>query len=103
MIEALLLSIPALWLGFVVGIQYQRDGLWRVCLVVAVPTIILNVLLNYSLLALITWDWPRKGEYTFSKRLERLIHLPGWGGVLAWAVKIYLLDPFDPDGIHIKT
>lgn len=102
MIAALVLSIPLLWVLFVVGIQYQRGGVWRVCLVAALPALVLNVLLNYSLLALISWDWPRKGEYTFSKRLERLVLAPGWRGLAAWAIATYLLDPVDPDGVHIK-
>jgi hypothetical protein len=102
MIAALLLSVPLLWLLYVVGIQYQRGGWWRLCVVVAVPALGLNVALNYTLLALITWDWPQRGEYTFSQRLERLVNAPGWRGLLAWAVAKYLLDQFDPDGIHIK-
>ena len=103
MIIALVLSIPLLWVLFVIGIQYQRGGWWRVCLVAALPALVLNVLLNYTLLALISWDWPRKGEYTFSKRLERLVLAPGWRGIAAWAIATYLLDRFDPDGVHIKT
>ena len=64
---------------------------------------LLNVALNYTLLALLLWDWPRKGERTFSQRLERLVLDPGWRGVVAWYVARHLLDPFDPDGYHIRT
>lgn len=98
-----LLILLVLWLLYVVGIQYQRGGWWRVCVVAAVPAVVLNVALNYTLLALLLWDWPRKGERTFSQRLERLVLDPGWRGVVAWYVARYLLDPFDPDGFHIRT
>ena len=100
---AAVLSIPLLWVLYVIGIQYQRGGWWRVCLVAALPGIVLNVVLNFTVLALITWDWPRKGEWTFSQRLERLIAGTGWRSAAAFFVARYLLDPFDPDGIHIKT
>ena len=101
--SAALLAIPALWLLYVVGIQDQRGGWWRLLIVVAVPALLLNVVANFTVLALLTWDWPRKGEWTFSQRLERLVNAPGWRGLLAWFVARWLLDPFDPDGIHIKT
>jgi len=103
MIAALLLALPALWLLYVIGIQYQRGGWWRLCLVAAVPALLLSVVANYSLLAILTWDWPRNGEYTFSQRLARLVDAPGWRGVLAWPIARWLLDPFDPDGVHIKS
>jgi len=102
MIAALLLSIPLLWVLYAIGIQYQRGGWWRVCLVAALPAVVLNVVLNYTLLALITWDFPRKGEYTFSQRLARLVNSVGWRGVAAWFISRFLLDPFDPDGLHIR-
>jgi hypothetical protein len=35
--------------------------------------------------------------------LERLVLAPGWRGLAAWAIATWLLDPFDPDGTHIKT
>lgn len=62
MIAAAVLSIPLLWVLYVIGIQYQRGGWWRVCLVAALPAIVLNVVMNFTVLALITWDWPRKGD-----------------------------------------
>lgn len=102
MIAGAVLSIPLLWVLYVIGIQYQRGGWWRVCLVAALPAIVLNVLMNFTVLALITWDWPRKGEWTFSNRLSRLILDTGWRGTLAWYTARYLLDRFDPDGVHIK-
>jgi hypothetical protein len=34
-------------------------------------------------LALLTWDFPQEGEYTFSDRLARLKHNGDWRGVIA--------------------
>lgn len=103
MIAALVvLHLPVLWLLYAIGIQYQRGGWWRLCLVAALPAMVVNVLANYSTLALLTWDWPRHKEYTFSVRLQRLVHSSGWRGAFARAVARRLLDPFDPDGIHIR-
>jgi hypothetical protein len=103
MIAAALLFLPVLWVLYVVGIQYQRGGWWRLCVVVAVPALLLSVLANFTVLALITWDWPKRGEWTFSQRLARLLHAPGWRGLLAWAIARFLLDWADPDGVHIKS
>jgi len=51
---------------------------------------IADVLANYGGLALLFWDWPQYGEYTFSKRLPRLCNLPGWRGRFARRCKIYI-------------
>ena len=51
---------------------------------------IADVLANYGLLMILFYDIPRKGEYTFSKRLPRLCNLPGWRGRFARRCKIYI-------------
>ena len=51
---------------------------------------IADVLANYGLLMILFYDIPRKGEYTFSKRLPRLCNLPGWRGKFARRCKIYI-------------
>jgi hypothetical protein len=94
------LAIPALFVLYIIGIQYERGGWWRLVAPVTVMFLMLNVLLNYTLLALITWDLPRRGETTFSRRLKRLQFDLGWRGKLALAIKP-VLDRFDPDGVHI--
>lgn len=35
-------------------------------------------------------------------RLERLTRSTGWRKVLAQFIAHYMLDPFDPDGVHVK-
>lgn len=95
-----MLSVPALFLGYAIGIQYERGGWWRLVAPFTVAFLMLDVLLNYTVLALLTLDMPRKGETTFSKRLKRLQFDLGWRGRMALAIKP-ALDYFDPDGVHI--
>ena len=52
-----------------------RGGLWWLLAPVAIIAWPLDVLLNYTVLAAITWDFPRAGEITFSQRLSRLVKL----------------------------
>lgn len=49
-----------------------------------------DVLANYGGLALLFYDFPKRGEWTFSKRLPRLCNLPGWRGRFARRCKIYI-------------
>lgn len=71
--------------------------MYPVTLIVALA----DIALNYTVLALYTWDWPRKGEYTFSKRLDRLIMQDGWRGDVYRFVAVEMLDRFDPTGRHV--
>ena len=90
-----------MWVMYIIGIQYKRKGWWYFVLPFTFIAVILDVILNYTLFALITFDFPKNHEITFSSRLERLIHKTNWQGSLANFIATYLLDPFDPDGFHI--
>ena len=90
-----------LWVLYIIGIQYKRKGWWYAVLPVTFVALVLDIILNYTVFAVFTLDFPKQGEYTFSKRLERLIHYKSWRGVLADLIATYLLDPFDPSGYHI--
>jgi hypothetical protein len=83
-----------------IAIQYERGGLWRVVLPITFVTLVIDVVANYTELALLTWDWPRKGEYTFSTRCKRLQYSQTFGGRVARAVKVYT-NIFDPQQDHI--
>jgi hypothetical protein len=96
-IEATLL----LWILYIIGIQYKRKGWWYSVLPFTFVALVLDVILNYTVFAVLTLDFPKKREYTFSSRLERLIHKTNWQGRLADLIATYLLDPFDPAGFHI--
>ena len=50
----------------VLYIIWSRTG----SMIVALPAFVIDVFLNYTTAALL-WGWPRKGEYTISKRLKR--------------------------------
>lgn len=95
-------SVLLMWSLYVVGVQYKRGGLWGAVLPITVIALVFDVICNYTLFALCTLDWPRRGEYTFSERLNRLVHLDDWRGALARAVAQFMLDPFDPSGRHIR-
>ena len=49
-----------------------------------------DVMANYGGLALLFWDWPQHGEWTFSKRLPRLCLLSGWRGRFALHCKDFV-------------
>lgn len=83
-----------------IAIQFERGGWWRLLFPITLLALIVDVVANYSELALLTWDWPAKGEYTFSTRCLRLQYYDTWGGKVARCVKAYT-NYFDPDGKHI--
>ena len=66
-----------------IAVQYDRGGRWRLLAPLTLLTIGINLLANYTELALLTWDLPQPGEHTFSQRLKRLVNDRGWRGVLA--------------------
>ena len=72
-----------------IAVQYERGGLWRVVMPITLVTLIIDVIANFTELALLTWDYPRVGEYTFSDRLLRLQHNEDWRGIIARVVVRY--------------
>ena len=83
-----------------IAIQYERGGHWHLLASLTLLTIWVNVLANYTELALLTWDFPQPGEHTFSQRLKRLIKDSGLRGVLARDIA-KALNYLAPDGGHI--
>lgn len=71
-----------------IALQYERGHKWL--FPVAFLFLVLDVIANYTELALLTWDWPMPGEYTFSKRLARLRRYPGLMGELCENLSRYL-------------
>lgn len=86
---------------YFIGIQYQRDGWWLLVLPITLLAFVLDVFLNFTELALLTWDFPRKGEWTFSTRLARLRNSEGWQGTQA-RYFIRCLDAIAPNGKHVN-
>ena len=97
-----MISILTLLPLYALGIQYERGGWWRVFAVFALVGLVLDVALNYTELAILTLDFPKWGEWTFSKRLSRLQHNEGWRGALARPI-VLLLNSTAPSGQHVKN
>lgn len=98
---AQLIYLPlALAPAFLLGIQYERKGGWRVLFPVYACAGLLSAYLNYTTFALLLWDLPRKGENTFSQRCERLVFDEGWRGAVARLVAAFT-NRFDPTSPHI--
>jgi hypothetical protein len=91
-----------LFICYAIYIQYERGGLWNVCRLVVVVGYFVDVLANFTELALLTWDFPRWGEWTFSQRLPRLIRQTGWRSTLARSIA-RVLDWLAPSGRHIDA
>ena len=83
------------------AIQYERGGWCKVLWPIYVITAILDVIANYTELALITYDWPRTGEVTFSMRIPRLLLTGGWRSWASYQCARYL-NYFAPDHNHIS-
>ena len=82
------------------GIQYERGGMWLLFSVFGVVGLVLDILLNYTELSILTLDFPKKGEFTFSKRLSRLQYNTDWRGTLARYIAKGL-NSIAPSGKHI--
>lgn len=100
----LTLGVPLLWILYPIAIQYERGGWWNICLIVALPAWVLDVILNHTTLALLTYSFPMKRldkyEWTFSDRLARLQYGNLWKHRIARYLK-RVLDPIAPSGLHI--
>jgi hypothetical protein len=82
------------------AVQFERGGWWRLLAPVTLFALLIDVIANYTELALLTWDFPRKGELTFSTRLLRLRHDTGHMQY-AYSNVIDYLNFFAPNGKHV--
>lgn len=97
-----MISLLILWPLYIIGVQYERGGWWVVLMPITLIALVFDVLLNFTELAALTWDWPRNEyELTFSNRLKRLVHDSGWRGNFARFVARRMLNPFAPGGRHV--
>lgn len=94
--------IVLLGLLYPIAIQSERGPLWAIFLSpIVFVTLVIDVWVNYTEASLIFWEFPRKGEYTVSQRLERLQYDLGWRGDIARVV-VPILNYIAPSGQHIK-
>lgn len=100
----------ALWPLYVFAMALYRAHLtgratlfaWLLAWPLIAAAVILDIALNYTLFALVTADFPKRGEWTFSQRLNRIIRGTGWRARVATWLADNLLDPYDPTGQHIR-
>ena len=85
------------------AIQIERGGWWRCVAPVTVLALLIDVAANHTELALLLWEWPRRGEWTFSTRLERLVLTTGWRGRVACGIARVLNWLAPPGHPHIKN
>lgn len=65
---------------FPLAVQIKRKGWWYLVAPVTLIAWLIDIIANYTELALYTWDFPCKGEWTFSQRLNRLVKDTAWRG-----------------------
>ena len=99
-------GIPALWLLYPIAIQYERARLgqgwgWWSCLVFVVPALIIDVVVNWTSLALI-FGRPRFGEWTFSTHLVRICAFAtvSWQRTTVRTIAL-ILNAIAPSGMHV--
>ena len=83
-----------------IAIQYERGGWWYLVLPITALALIVDVVANFTELAILTWDFPRRNEWTFSQRLSRLRYNGDWRGTTARYI-VRVLDAIAPSGKHI--
>jgi len=88
-----------LFLLYPLAIQYERGGWWNILKPLALVAGIIDIIANYTELALLTWDFPKHNEYTLSVRCARLIHQDNWAGTVGRFTQRYC--NFFDEG-HIK-
>lgn len=115
----------ALFFAYAIGVQYERERwpgwlpllrgrrfpvlLRVICAIVAAVGLLIDVLANWSVLALYLWEWPRRipwvpnTEWTFSTRLERLVLERGWRARIAWPIAHTLNWIAPPNKPHIHN
>lgn len=97
----------ALFVGYTIGIQYQRESWWlwvrMVCLLVAGVTMLLDVIAEWTVLSIYMFEFPEPGEYTFSDRLERLCLESGWRGWIGLRISRLLNWIAPPGHPHINN
>ena len=90
-----------LTLLYPLAVQYKVRH-WRWLFPFTFFMLVVDVISNYTDLALITWDFPKRGEWTFSQRLVRLQYGNRWQRFVAWLVIPYL-NYFDPGHVPVKA
>ena len=86
--------------AYPLAIQYRVRG-WLWLLPFTLLIVLIDIWCNYTELAVLTGDFPKAGEYTFSQRLVRLQTGNRWQRCVARVVIPYL-NYFDPGHVPVK-
>lgn len=86
-----------------IAVQYERGGWWRVVAPITALAMVIDVAANHTELSLALWERPRRGEWTFSTRLERLVLISGRRGNVARRIARALNWIAPPGHPHIKN
>lgn len=83
-------------------LQKRLQGLALVLIApVLAVAFVIDLVMQFTLAALIFWEWPRRGEWFVTHRLRTYIkHGQGWRWRVADVLCRRMLDPFDPTGSH---
>jgi hypothetical protein len=123
---AFFVGLPmALFFAYAIGVQYERERwpdwlpllrgrrlpMWlrAVCACVAAFGLVIDVLANWTVLAIYLWEWPKRRpsvmhtEWTFSTRLERLVLTYGWRWCISWRIARMLNWIAPPGKPHIHN
>lgn len=108
LLQALAILVVFYWLYVLMMGVYRaflKKKLQGLALVLLAPPLavafLLDVVLQFTLAALIFVEWPRKGEWFVTHRLRSYIRQgSGWRWRIADVLCRRMLDPFDPTGAH---
>ena len=95
-----MISVFVLLPLYFVGIQFERGRWWHLVLPITLLALLVDIILNYTELAILTLDFPKAGEFTFSQRLARLKKEAGWRGVSGRYIA-RVLNAIAPSGFHV--
>jgi hypothetical protein len=56
----------------------------------------IDIIYNLTYGTIMFWSMPRKGEWTLTARMQRLVHRHDWRGSIARFICRYLVEPWDP-------
>lgn len=94
-----LLACILVYLLYVIGIQYERGGAWRVLLPFTVLVLLLSWAINQTIGRLV-YGKPLTWRETFSKHTSRMVFVQNWRGRFARLIAA-LLNFASPNENHV--
>lgn len=98
LLAILVLPYVVLWLRFIVAINFERGGWWRLLVPLAIKAGALDIALNYTTFRWLMNSRPGPGEHTISKHMERLVTWQNRRGAFCRYTAKYFINPWDKVG-----